>query len=99
MALTPSQIGSEICASGDCNVATLTFMAFLSNYIGFSYDNSFRYINTDDAADNFDFVIVGGGSAGCVVANRLSENPNWKVCTRCYLFMIILFFSILISCN
>lgn len=26
-----------------------------------------------------DYVIVGGGSAGCVVAARLSENPNHKV--------------------
>src|SRR5262249_51886946 len=28
---------------------------------------------------DFDYVIVGGGSAGCVLANRLSEDPTMKV--------------------
>ena len=29
--------------------------------------------------ENFDYIIIGAGSAGCVLANRLSSNPKKKI--------------------
>src|ERR671910_3442550 len=35
---------------------------------------------TMSGSDTFDYVIVGAGSAGCVLANRLSKDPRNEVC-------------------
>src|ERR1700682_4799606 len=41
--------------------------------------NNNKRIGEIRMTDTFDFVVVGGGSGGCAVASRLSEDPNSSV--------------------
>ncbi|XP_055546894.1 glucose dehydrogenase [FAD, quinone]-like isoform X2 [Wyeomyia smithii] len=46
----------------------------------FLYGNrSSRVSDTVSFRNNYDFIVIGAGSGGSVMANRLSENGNWTV--------------------
>ncbi len=49
------------------------------NKQGLSLQFCLQFFWLQDLYKEYDFIVIGGGSAGAVMANRLTEDPRWRV--------------------